>query len=107
MNYLSEEERQAMRQQLLGRGMAGQAGAALGAAPMARDAAINAAVQGGMQAPPPTPAALGAAQMAAPNARALLGPAVTVGEQTALAAPQPPSILQRLAHILRGASRSP
>jgi hypothetical protein len=86
MKDFTEEERQMMRQQMLGTGMAGQAGAALGAAPMARDAAINAQLGGAMPAVAPTPQELGMAQMMAP---------------------QPPSMLQKFARILRGASRSP
>lgn len=85
MRDFTEEERQAMRQQMLGQGMAGQAGAAMRAAPMARDAAINAQVAGA-PTPGPTPQELGMAQMQAP---------------------QPPTMLQKLARILRGASRSP
>jgi hypothetical protein len=85
VSYLTEEERQSVRQQMLGSGMVGQAGAALGAAPMARDAAINAQV-GGAPTPGPTPQELGMAQMQAP---------------------QPPTMLQKLANILRGASRKP
>jgi len=84
VNYFSEEERQDMRQQLQGGGMVPQP--LQMAAPMPQDAAAMPPMQGGMPTMPPPVAALpqGLGQV-----------------------PQSPTRLQKLAAVLRGASRRP